>query len=94
MGLQTTIESGPRCDGRSPTAADGDRQHGLVQIDLVSFIVVAQALTVLCFPILAAVLVWQLHSLHRVPLLLRLIVWCGLLVVIGLATRTIWSFVG
>lgn len=66
----------------------------LTGIDLVSFIVVAQSLTVLCFPILAAVLVWQLHSLERAPMILKILVWCGLLVVVGLATRTVWNLVG
>ena len=36
-------------------------------IDLVSFIIVAQALTVLAIPLLAAVIVWQLHALPRTP---------------------------
>lgn len=65
----------------------------LTGVDLVSFIIVAQALTVFALPLLAAVLVWQLHELPRtrelrVPFWITPMCWLGLIVVIGLAGRT------
>lgn len=66
------------------------------EIDLVSFIIVAQALTVLGFPLLAAVLLWQLHHLPytgpaRLPLWVTPTCYAGFLVVLGLAVRTVWG---
>ncbi|WP_164101083.1 NRAMP family divalent metal transporter [Candidatus Laterigemmans baculatus] len=65
----------------------------LTGVDLVSFIIVAQALTVFALPVLAGVLVWQLHSLPqtkelRVPMWVTPMCWIGLLVVVGMAIRT------
>ncbi|MFG0262036.1 MAG: NRAMP family divalent metal transporter [Novipirellula sp. JB048] len=61
-------------------------------IDLVSFIVIAQALTVLCFPILALVIVWQLKKLPiAVPAAITILCWLGLLVVLALSARTLWG---
>lgn len=65
----------------------------LTGVDLVSFIIVAQALTVFALPLLAAVLVWQLHSLPRskelrLPFWVAPTCWVGLIVVIGLVSRT------
>ncbi|WP_442509944.1 NRAMP family divalent metal transporter [Novipirellula sp. SH528] len=61
-------------------------------INLVSFIVIAQALTVLCFPILAIVIVWQLQKLTvRVPIAIKVLCWIGLVVVIALSIRTLWG---
>ncbi|EMI16878.1 manganese transporter NRAMP [Rhodopirellula maiorica SM1] len=66
----------------------------LTGIDLVSFIVIAQALTVLCFPILAIVIVWQLQKLTvRVPIAIKVLCWLGLVVVIALSARTLWGLV-
>ncbi len=63
-------------------------------IDLVSFIVIAQALTVLCFPILALVIVWQLKKLpFPVPAAITILCWIGLLVVVALSARTLWGLI-
>jgi Mn2+/Fe2+ NRAMP family transporter len=61
------------------------------KIDLVSFIVIAQALTVLAFPILAAVILWQLHLVKGVtiPVWVKPLCWAGMLVVVALSVRTV-----
>lgn len=61
------------------------------QIDLVSFIVIAQALTVLAFPILAVVVLWQLHQVKGVaiPVWVKPLCWAGMFVVIALSVRTV-----
>ncbi|WP_230272843.1 NRAMP family divalent metal transporter [Rhodopirellula halodulae] len=67
----------------------------LTGVDLVSFIVIAQSLTVLCFPLLGAVIVWQLHGLSRdeAGLPVRVLAWTGLIVVIALSIRTLSSLI-
>ena len=61
------------------------------EIDLVSFIVIAQALTVLAFPILAAVILWQLHEVKivAIPIWVKPLCWVGMLVVLALSLRTV-----
>jgi Mn2+/Fe2+ NRAMP family transporter len=63
----------------------------LTEVDLVSFIVIAQSLTVLCFPLLAGVIVWQLHTLDRkdVAWPIKALAWIGLAVVIALSLKTL-----
>jgi len=60
-------------------------------IDLVSFIVIAQALTVLAFPILAIVILWQLHQVQTtmIPKWVKPLCWVGLIVVLGMSLRTL-----
>lgn len=62
-------------------------------MNLVKFIVVAQSLTVLAFPILALVLLWHLWSLrgHRISKTLYAVVVAGTGVVFVLSFRTLWS---
>jgi Mn2+/Fe2+ NRAMP family transporter len=64
-------------------------------MDLVTFIVVAQSLTMVCFPLLAAVIVWQLGKVESrlVPLGVKPICWLGLLIVMGLSVKTMWGLV-
>tara|TARA_R110002049_G_scaffold27321_2_gene94171 strand:+ start:342780 stop:344072 length:1293 start_codon:yes stop_codon:yes gene_type:complete len=61
------------------------------EIDLVSFIVIAQALTVLAFPILALVILWQLHRVDPalVPKWVKPLCWTGMVVVVALSVRTV-----
>ena len=63
----------------------------IADIDLVSFIVIAQALTVVTFPILAVVVLWQLNKVDSVlvPKWVKPLCWAGLIVVLGLTARTI-----
>ena len=67
----------------------------LTGINLVNFIVLAQSLTVFAFPILAAVLLWQLHQLdtQRLPVWVKPLSWLGLLVVLALTVRTTLSLI-
>lgn len=64
-------------------------------IDLVSFIVIAQSMTVLCFPLLAAVILWQLGEIDPtlVPFGVKPLCWVGLFVVVGLSVRTLWGLI-
>ena len=65
----------------------------LLGLDLVSFILAAQSLTVLCFPLLALVILWQLYKVpsNLVPLGLKPVCWAGLLAVVALSLRTAWG---
>ncbi|TWT93834.1 NRAMP family divalent metal transporter [Stieleria varia] len=63
---------------------------------LADFIIIAQSLTVLAFPILAATVIWQYHQVDRsrLPGWVLPACWLGLLVAVGLSIRTVAKLVG
>jgi Mn2+/Fe2+ NRAMP family transporter len=68
----------------------------LTEIPLADFIVIAQALTVVAFPILAVTIIWQSRQLgdKQLPVWVPAVNYVGLLVVVLLSIRTIARIVG